>query len=175
MSRQISREFVYAEHPVARVWRALSQRTALAAWLAPNDFLPEGGRRFQVETDDVPVLHGVLDCQVLAVEPERHLLVSCRRGYVDVRVDHRIEAADPDGQGTRLHVQVSQLDGPRGAAVGNLLRAALPYLYGRRLPMVLERLEAGAPPSGWSEDTDHQRGVVAQVTRALPSLLGRRS
>src|SRR5580692_3749913 len=41
---------VVYRHPIERVWAALTSSEALAAWLMPNDFVPEVGHRFTLRT-----------------------------------------------------------------------------------------------------------------------------
>lgn len=55
-------------HPAEKIWRALTQPHLIEAWLMKNDFKPDVGRRFNLRGD-----WGVLDCEVLAVEPNRTL------------------------------------------------------------------------------------------------------
>ena len=45
MSKTIRREILIPQ-PREQVWRALSDSTALAEWMFPNDFAPHVGRRF---------------------------------------------------------------------------------------------------------------------------------
>jgi uncharacterized protein YndB with AHSA1/START domain len=58
--------------PPALVWRALTERDLLAAWLLPNDLRPEVGARFSFEQADQHDADSI-DCEVLAVEPARTL------------------------------------------------------------------------------------------------------
>ena len=55
-------------HPPERVWRALTQPHLLEEWLMKNDFDPVVGHRFNLRAD-----WGTVDCQVLAVEPNKTL------------------------------------------------------------------------------------------------------
>ena len=59
-------------HPPERVWRALTQPHLIAEWLMKNDFVPQVGHRFNLRGD----WGGVLDCEVLAIEPGRSLSYS---------------------------------------------------------------------------------------------------
>lgn len=59
-------------HPAAKVWRALTQPHLMAEWLMKNDFAPQVGHRFSLRGD----WGGVLDCEVLTLEPERSLSYS---------------------------------------------------------------------------------------------------
>ncbi|HEY1709779.1 MAG TPA: SRPBCC domain-containing protein [Rhizomicrobium sp.] len=56
-------------HPPEKLWRALTQPHLIAEWLMKNDFSPVVGHRFQLRGD----WGGVLDCEVLALEPNRAL------------------------------------------------------------------------------------------------------
>jgi uncharacterized protein YndB with AHSA1/START domain len=56
-------------HPVGRVWAALTSAEALAAWLMPNDFVPEVGRQFTFTARPAPGFDGVVRCRVVAMEP----------------------------------------------------------------------------------------------------------
>ena len=56
-------------HPPEKLWRALTQPHLLEEWLMKNDFKPDVGHRFNLRGD----WGGVLDCEVLAVEPNRTL------------------------------------------------------------------------------------------------------
>lgn len=52
-------------HPPEKLWRALTQPHLIAEWLMNNDFSPEIGHRFQLRGE----WGGVLDCEVLEIEP----------------------------------------------------------------------------------------------------------
>lgn len=62
----VEREFA---HPPERVWRAITQPHLIAEWLMKNDFEAVVGHRFHLSGD----WGGVLDCEVLAIEPGRTL------------------------------------------------------------------------------------------------------
>ncbi|WFU44787.1 SRPBCC domain-containing protein [Bradyrhizobium sp. CB82] len=62
----VEREFA---HPPQKLWRALTQPHLIAEWLMKNDFLPEVGHRFNLTGE----WGGVLDCEVLTVEPNKVL------------------------------------------------------------------------------------------------------
>jgi uncharacterized protein YndB with AHSA1/START domain len=51
------------------VWRALTQPHLVAEWLMKNDFEPLVGHRFTLSGD----WGGVLDCEVLEIEPNQRL------------------------------------------------------------------------------------------------------
>jgi uncharacterized protein YndB with AHSA1/START domain len=55
-------------HPPERIWRALTRPHLIEEWLMKADFEPVVGHRFNFRAD-----WGAVDCQVLAVEPNRTL------------------------------------------------------------------------------------------------------
>lgn len=56
-------------HAPDKVWRALTQPHLIAEWLMENDFAPAIGHRFKLTGG----WGGVLDCEVLEIEPHRTL------------------------------------------------------------------------------------------------------
>jgi hypothetical protein len=62
----VEREIPY---PPEKIWRALTQPHLIEEWLMKNDFKPVMGHRFNLRGD----WGGVLDCEVLALEPNKTL------------------------------------------------------------------------------------------------------
>ena len=60
-------------HPPEKLWRALTQPHLIEAWLMKNDFAPAVGHRFNLRGD----WGGVLDCEVLTVDPGKTLAYTC--------------------------------------------------------------------------------------------------
>jgi uncharacterized protein YndB with AHSA1/START domain len=61
-------------HPPERIWRALTQSALIEEWLMKNDFEPRVGHRFNYRSEPMPPRwNGVVDCEVLAVEPNKRL------------------------------------------------------------------------------------------------------
>jgi uncharacterized protein YndB with AHSA1/START domain len=56
-------------HPPEKIWRALTQPHLISEWLMKNDFSPVVGHRFNLRGE----WGGVLDCEVLVVEPQTTL------------------------------------------------------------------------------------------------------
>ena len=61
-------------HAPERVWQALTQPKALAAWLMDNNFEPCIGHHFQFKEASLPGLETVIDCEVIALEPPTRLV-----------------------------------------------------------------------------------------------------
>lgn len=56
-------------YPPEKIWRALTQPHLIEEWLMKNDFNPVVGHRFNLRGE----WGGVLDCEVVAIEPNRTL------------------------------------------------------------------------------------------------------
>jgi uncharacterized protein YndB with AHSA1/START domain len=63
-------------HPVEKIWRALTQGPLIKEWLMDNDFQPVVGHRFNFRSTPMPNWNGVIDCEVLAIEPNKTLSYS---------------------------------------------------------------------------------------------------
>jgi uncharacterized protein YndB with AHSA1/START domain len=60
-------------HPPEKLWRALTETKLLAQWLMNNDFEPTPHNKFQFRADPVPQWNGIIDCEVLAIDPPKTL------------------------------------------------------------------------------------------------------
>ena len=59
--------------PPEKIWRALTQPHLIEEWLMKNDFEPVVDRHLSLRMDPQPNWNGVIECQVLAVEPNKTL------------------------------------------------------------------------------------------------------
>ena len=66
----IEREMPY---PPEKIWRALTEGALIKEWLMDNDFQPVVGHSFQFRSTPVPNWDGVIDSQVLVIEPNKKL------------------------------------------------------------------------------------------------------
>ncbi len=76
LSVVVEREFAF---PPEKIWRALTQPHLIAEWLMKNDFSPAVGHRFNLRGD----WGGVLDCEVLVVEPNKTLSYTWNFAHAD--------------------------------------------------------------------------------------------
>ena len=60
-------------HPPEKIWRALTQAPLIEQWLMENDFRPVVGYGFTFRTTPMPHWNGVVDGEVLVVEPHERL------------------------------------------------------------------------------------------------------
>jgi uncharacterized protein YndB with AHSA1/START domain len=97
----VERDFPF---PPEKLWRALTQPHLIAEWLMKNDFAPSVGHRFNLRAD----WGGVLDCEVLVVEPERTLSYSWNFDHEDRAFNLRSVVTftlTPTGSGTHLRME----------------------------------------------------------------------
>jgi uncharacterized protein YndB with AHSA1/START domain len=93
-------------HPPEKLWRALTQPHLIAEWLMKNDFAPVVGHRFNLRGD----WGGVLDCEVLAIEPNRTLSYTWNFVHDDAAFNLRSVVTftlTPTGKGTHLRMEQS--------------------------------------------------------------------
>jgi uncharacterized protein YndB with AHSA1/START domain len=91
-------------HPAEKLWRALTQPHLIEEWLMKNDFKPVVGHGFQLRGE----WGGVLDCQVLAVEPNKTL--SYTWNYENADAAYALQSVvtftlTPTSTGTHLRVE----------------------------------------------------------------------
>ena len=102
VERQIS-------HPPEKLWRALTQPHLIEEWLMKNDFKPAVGHHFNLEADQ-PNWKMVLDCEVLAVEPNKKLSYTWNFASGDAALDLKSVVTwtlTPTSTGTRLRMEQS--------------------------------------------------------------------
>ena len=80
-----------------KIWRALTQPHLIEAWLMKTDFQPVVGHRFDLRAD-----WGSVDCEVLAIEPNRTLSYTWAAHGLESVVTWTLT---PAGTGTRLRME----------------------------------------------------------------------
>jgi uncharacterized protein YndB with AHSA1/START domain len=93
-------------HPLEKVWRALTQPHLIEEWLLKNDFKPEVGHRFNLRAEPQPGWNGVVDCEVLVVEPNKTLSYTWNSGEADLAIKTVVTLSlTPKGTGTLLRME----------------------------------------------------------------------
>ncbi|MBN9233598.1 MULTISPECIES: SRPBCC family protein [Phyllobacteriaceae] len=90
--------------PPEKLWRALTQPHLMEEWLMKNDFKPAVGHRFNLRGD----WGGVLDCEVLAIDPGKTLSYTWDFAHDDPAYNMKSVVTftlTPTGSGTRLRVE----------------------------------------------------------------------
>ena len=129
----IEREF---PHPPEKIWRALTQPHLIEEWLMKNDFSPEVGHRFNLRGE----WGGVLDCEVLAVEPNRTLSYTWNFVHEDAAYNLRSVVTftlTPTRAGTHLRMEQAGFGPDQKQAYGGA-KAGWQQFF-TKLEQVLER------------------------------------
>jgi uncharacterized protein YndB with AHSA1/START domain len=90
--------------PPEKIWRALTQPHLIEEWLMKNDFKPVAGHRFKLRRDPKPDVSVVVDCQVVAVEPNKMLSYTWEAFGLESVVTFTLT---PTSTGTHLRVEQS--------------------------------------------------------------------
>jgi uncharacterized protein YndB with AHSA1/START domain len=131
----IEREFPYSPE---KIWRALTQPHLIEEWLMKNDFKPVAGHRFNLRGD----WGGVLDCEVLTVEPDRTLAYTWNFAHGDAAYNLNSVVTftlTPTGTGTRLRMEQIGFRPDQKQAYGGA-KAGWPQFFAK-LEQVLARAE----------------------------------
>ena len=91
-------------HPPEKLWRALTQPHLITEWLMKNDFAAVVGHRFNLRGE----WGGVLDCEVLVVEPHKELAYTWNHAHDDPAFSLQSVVTftlTPTASGTRLRME----------------------------------------------------------------------
>lgn len=129
-------------HPVHAVWQALTDPRAIRQWWLDTDFEPVAGRRFFFKDKAQGTWDGMVQGQVLEVQPERLVRFTWKGGGADTVVTYQLE---PTGDGgTRLRLQH---DGFKGLG-GLFLRAMLGFGWSDFVGKLLPQMSAHIASAG---------------------------
>ena len=131
VERQIS-------HPPEKLWRALTQPHLMEEWLMKNDFKPAVGHRFNISAD----WGGVLDCEVLAVEPNKTLSYTWNLAHQDPAFNLQSVVTftlTPTPTGTHLRMEQSGFRPDQRRAYGGA-RTGWPQFF-KKLEQLLDRTD----------------------------------
>lgn len=130
-------------HPIETVWEAIATSEGLSAWLMPNDFVPQKGRKFRFSWKKCVGWRGYVDCEVLEVEPPRRLVFSWvgDEKQKPTTVTFELQTAP---EGTRLVFSHTGFEG-FGGFFGKMMMANgwRKKMLGRQLPAALQSLRQG--------------------------------
>jgi uncharacterized protein YndB with AHSA1/START domain len=93
-------------HPPEKLWRALTQPHLIEEWLMKNDFAAVVGHRFNLRGE----WGGVLDCEVLLVEPNKEFAYTWNHVHDDAAFNLQSTVTftlTPTAKGTRLRMEQS--------------------------------------------------------------------
>lgn len=96
-------------HAPEKVWRTLTEPELLEKWIMVNDIRPLVGHRFTFRAPPTPWWNGIVNCEVLEIDPPKRLRYSWRSGTESAPLDTVVTwtlAPTPSG-GTRLTLEHS--------------------------------------------------------------------
>jgi uncharacterized protein YndB with AHSA1/START domain len=131
----VEREFPF---PPDKLWRALTQPHLIEEWLMKNEFKPVVGHRFNLRGD----WGGVLDCEVLAIQPNKTLSYSWNFAHQDAAYNLQSVVTftlTPTGAGTHLRVEQSGFRPDQKQAYGGA-KVGWPQFLGK-LEKLLAKLD----------------------------------
>ena len=107
-------------HPPEKIWRALTQPHLMQEWLMKNDFAPKVGHQFKFHGE----WGGVMDCEVLTVEPNRELSYTWNFSHEDAA--YNLESVvtftlTPSSRGTLLRMEQSGFSPDQKQAYGGAI------------------------------------------------------
>jgi uncharacterized protein YndB with AHSA1/START domain len=79
----VEREIAF---PPEKIWRALTTPWLMEEWLMKNDFAAEVGHGFTLRAQARGDWDGIIDCEVLTIEPEKTLSYTWDSGNGPLRV-----------------------------------------------------------------------------------------
>jgi uncharacterized protein YndB with AHSA1/START domain len=123
-------------HPPEKLWRALTQPHLIEEWLMKNDFKPAVGHRFNLRGD----WGGVLDCEVLAIEPNKTLSYTWNFAHADAAYNLKSVVTftlTPTNKGTHLRMEQAGFRADQPQAYGGA-KAGWQQFFGK-LEEVLAR------------------------------------
>jgi uncharacterized protein YndB with AHSA1/START domain len=130
MKRDVKLEQFY-HHPMDAVWKGLTDPALVGQWLMPmHGFKPKVGTRFQFRFPKAsPGWNGVVDCEVLEVEPGRKLVYSWRgqgndgepTDFSKSTVAWTLEPTRTAGGGTVLRLEHAGFAGLKGVLLSFMM------------------------------------------------------
>ena len=104
-------------HPPEKIWRALTQPHLIEEWLMKSDFKPVVGHRFNLRGE----WGGVLDCEVLTIEPNKTLAYTWDFAHDDAAFNLKSTVTftlTPTRTGTHLRMEQSGFRSDQRQAFG---------------------------------------------------------
>ncbi len=139
MGRDLTIERTF-RHPPERVWRALTNPAALAAWNMENDFQPRLGHCFQFRMPPQPGFDGVIHCEVTELEAPRRLAYTWRSN-AHPSPTTVTWTLTPVAEGTHLRLDHRGFEGLFGVALSFMLGSGWGRMLRTRLAAVLDRID----------------------------------
>jgi uncharacterized protein YndB with AHSA1/START domain len=139
MERDIVVEVAYAAPPES-VWCALTEPELLREWLMENNFRAEKGARCEFRMPPGPGFSGMVQCEVIEVEPHRRLVYTWDGGgpWGKTTLTWTLE---PSGSGTRLRLEHRGFRGFRPFLLSLMMGSGWKKKLNTAVRQILERAE----------------------------------
>lgn len=108
MAGRIKATVMY-NHPIAKVWEAITNKDALSEWLMECNLKLEMGNEFQFKTDPYPGFDGTVNCKVIELDPMQTFAYTWSGGNLKDTVV-RFSLSEKGGQ-TELQFEHSGFEG----------------------------------------------------------------
>jgi uncharacterized protein YndB with AHSA1/START domain len=142
--RSIHLERIYPHSP-ERVWQVLTDPALVSKWLMKNDFKPEVGHRFHFQTKASVGFNGIVQCEVIEVDPPHRLAYTWKGGPLSQPTTVRWKL-EPARQGTKLTLEHDGFEGVTGLLVSVLLGSGWQKMLNEKLLLILDGKEIPKAP-----------------------------
>lgn len=162
MVEDIVHEATYP-YPPAEVWRALTRRETMRAWLMETTFdEARVGHRFEFRDEPRVGWSGVTKCEVLEAVPERRLVFSFQAQEDAGRPTTVAFDLEPAGDGTRVRLRHSGFTGFKGWMMRAGMNGGWGAILRHAVPFVIERVREGRVPTREETKEVRKRGWRAE-------------
>src|SRR5579864_447720 len=166
MKGDLKFEAVYPFTP-EQVWKALTDSDALADWLMPNDFQPRLGHKFQLRMKPAPNFSGLVECEVVELDPPHRLAYSWRAGDQNTKVSFDLEAVP---EGTRVVLEHTGFAADGGMMVSSVLNSGWKKKIETSLPATIARLAGTPADTTLQAEPSHARELLARYENGAAAL-----
>ena len=135
MTRNIELETLYP-YPIETVWKALTDRDAISQWLMENDFEPRLGHKFQFRAKPMGGWDGIVNGEVLEVDPPKRLRYSWKTNVIDTMLTITLQTV---AEGTALKLEHTGFRGFKPVVISFLMGSGWKGILRKHLPGVLRR------------------------------------
>jgi uncharacterized protein YndB with AHSA1/START domain len=126
-------------HPIETVWRAITDRNAIAQWLMENDFEPKLGHKFQFRAKPMGGWDGIVHGEVLEVDPPKKLRYSWRTNVIDTMLTITLQTV---AEGTALKLEHAGFRGFKPVMISFLMGSGWKSIVRKGFPAVLDKMDA---------------------------------
>ena len=166
MKGDLKFEAVYPYSP-EQVWKALTDSDALAEWLMPNDFEPRLGNKFHLRMKPAPNFSGLVECEVVELDPPRHLAYSWHAGDQNTTVSFKLERV---AAGTRVVLEHTGFAADGGMMISSVLSSGWKKKIESSLPATVARLAGVKSGTPVTSEISHVPELLARYEKGATAL-----